>query len=119
MIGEKLELLYTTQVISKTAKDYSLRVLEMLEKDGFEDEAVNDMFLTHLAIASERIIKQEKVGTLMSDIWTQIVNLPIYPDSVAYCERICALAPSPFSEDEKQYLIMHICKLMTAKEEAK
>lgn len=119
MIAEKLEILETTQVISEIAKNYSLRILDMLKKDGFDDEEANDMFLTHLAIASERILKQEKVGKLMNDIWTQIVDLPIYPDSVAYCERICANAPHPFSEDEKQYLIMHICRLITAKEEVK
>ena len=115
MIKEKLDILCLSQLINEESKVFCLSFIEKLEKDGFSEDDY-EMFITHLAMMLHRLENGEKVDSISEFVWKEITELPVYTNGALFIENLCARIPYDISKEEKQYLIMHICKLMTKEE---
>lgn len=116
LIKDKLVILNETGMIDLTIKDFCCTVIDRLNNDGYSAESY-DMLITHLAMALERAKKEEEIGELIFEVWSQITSHPLYQVSITYCNELCKDAPYQLTNMEMRYLIMHVCNLI--KEETK
>ena len=56
MLKERMDILQQASVISQEVSDYVKQVIDLLEPSFSEKESGMEMFTTHLAMATQRII---------------------------------------------------------------
>ena len=116
MLKERIDILQQGQVISPEVAEYSKKVIDLLE-DGNYDEAKMEMFTTHLAMATERVKKNEPVETLDDSIWQQISSDRCYDKATNMFDKIVSICPVVYPEGERKFLMMHLCSLLQDKED--
>ena len=116
MLKERIDILQQGQVISAEVAEYSKKVIDLLE-DGNYDEAKMEMFTTHLAMATERVKKNEPVETLDDSIWEQISADRCYSKAADVFAKIVSLCPVVYPDGERKFLMMHLCSLLQDKED--
>ena len=111
MLKERMDILQQASVISQEVSDYVKQVIDLLEPSFSEKESVMEMFTTHLAMATQRILNQDEVEQLDDCIWNDVLKSPCYDFAEQTFKMIENLAPCKFPEGEKRFLMMHLCNL--------
>jgi transcriptional regulatory protein LevR len=70
------------------------------------------MFVTHLAIALERVSKAEPVAALDAMLLAEIVQNPHYADAQALATGLEKLWGVSFPESELGFIWLHLCTLL-------
>lgn len=111
MLKERMDILQQASVISQEVSDYVKQVIDLLEPSFSEKESRMEMFTTHLAMATQRIINQDEVEQLDEAIWNDVLKSPCYDLAEQTFITIEEMAPCKFPEGEKRFLMMHLCNL--------
>lgn len=111
MLKERINILEEAGVISKEVSDYVKDVIDELEKEYTDKTNLLEMFTTHLAMATQRVVTNGELESLDDAIWTEVTSSPVYEKSVDLCNHYLETAPCEFPEGEKRFLIMHLCNL--------
>lgn len=110
MIKHRIEILKQAAVINEDVAEYVNRVIDLL---GDEYEiAKMEMFTTHLAMATQRIANNNPVGNLDEVIWKEVIESKHYVRATEIYDSFIYLSPIVVPEEEKKFLIMHICNLL-------
>lgn len=111
MLKDRIEILQGASVISSTTGDYVKKVIDMIESEFSDKENILEMFTTHLAMATQRILDHGDLETLDESIWKEVVNTECFSLAENKFHELTAFSPCEFPEGEKRFLMMHICNL--------
>ncbi|MEG0177600.1 PRD domain-containing protein [Anaerorhabdus sp.] len=110
MLKERIRILENANIISAESASYVIGVIDELADSNLETGKM-EMFTTHLAMATERIIKKEAVDNLDEGIWAEVVKHASYEKASVFYDKMVLKAPIPYPEEEKRFLLMHLCNL--------
>jgi transcriptional regulatory protein LevR len=79
--------------------------IELTEENGA-------MFITHLAVALQRIKKGQPVNTPEEDVFSEVRNSQYFSKASLMAENIEKTVGIYIPEGEKKFLIIHVCALM-------
>lgn len=108
---EKIKILYDNNVISKETSDYCNEVIDYFSDKDVDIEKM-DTFITHLAMASERTRKNEKLTDMPDEIFAQVKQDYRFAQASKYYEEISKFAFVSFPEDEYRFVIMHLTNML-------
>ena len=113
MLKTRIEILEQANVISKEVAEYVNEVIDMMceELKEFDVEKA-EMFTTHIAMAAERGKSGEGVEELDRDIWISVTESENYGKAAEFYEKMLKEAPIQFPENEKQFIMLHLCNLL-------
>lgn len=110
---DRIKLLYDGGIISHEVKQLLMKALDWLRIRGVKlDDEQGQMFLTHLAMALERIKRGEEVGTLTSDMLTEIEASRGYSLAQSFIGFIEEEGEVKLPPGEKGYILLHVCALV-------
>lgn len=115
---ERLTILMESGQISKQTINCLLEVLSYLkyQKKIELTEDNGSMFITHLAIALERIKKSESLPAMDSEMLSQLMDDCNYNEAELLFNDIQAIVTTSISPEEKTYIMLHLCILLKNKE---
>lgn len=111
MLKQRIDILEEAGVINAEVSTYVKEVIDTLSADYADKQNILEMFTTHLAMATQRVVTNAELENLDDMIWNEVVNSPAYDKAVELCNGIEAKAPCTFPDGEKRFLIMHLCNL--------
>lgn len=112
MLKKRIEILEQANVISKEVAGYVNQVIDILHKDVPDYEMSKaEMFITHLAMATQRIFTGAPVEEPDEAIWEEILQSDNFSKAEAFYNNIQAFSPVSYPEGEKKFLMMHLCNL--------
>lgn len=111
MLHERIKILEDAGVISHEVARFVVEVIRLLEPYQF-DEAKMEMFTTHLAMATQRIIQSEEELMIDEEIWKQIEMDVKFNDAQVLFGAMAKLSPVEFPIEEAKFLTMHLCNLL-------
>ncbi|MGL5041516.1 MAG: PRD domain-containing protein [Culicoidibacterales bacterium] len=114
MIHKKLSILKDSNVINEVAYEYTTKVISALEAEGFDISSdKTQVFITHLAMATNRQLKGEAMEPLAEIIQQDLEAQPTFSKAQALWKSLVAFAPIEFVEAEEGYIYIHMCSLLT------
>lgn len=111
MLKERIDILQEATVISPDVADYVKQVIDVLEPKFSKNESGMEMFTTHLAMATQRILAQEEVEQLDDMIWQDVLKSEYFTEAEQIYKTICKFSPCTYPEGEKRFVMMHLCNL--------
>lgn len=111
MLKERMNILQQAAVISQEISDFVKEIIDLLEPRFPEKESGMEMFTTHLAMATQRILSNDEVENLDDMIWNEICVSPYFSKAEKTYQEIVKNAPCEYPEGERKFLIMHLCNL--------
>lgn len=109
-MNERLKILLDANVISKEVAVYSDMALEILKKQGYNEERT-EVFITHIAMATQRVANKEEVMPFSDEIWQQVIECENYNKAIETFEIIKKYCPVVYPIDEERFIIMHLCNV--------
>lgn len=117
MIEKKLAILKAGNVISEKTYQAMQRVLIELEHLGIERNVdTTQVFLTHLAMACERMMNNEGVAHLPEAVLIEMRQNSNYQRAVAYVNNLITSCEVIFVESERNYLFLHMLTILKNQE---
>ncbi|TDT61329.1 PRD domain-containing protein [Fonticella tunisiensis] len=109
----RLQILKDADQISLENYDAIIKVIEIFERELNIKltEENGAMFITHLAIAFERIKKGEMVEDINDTIYEEIKNSSRFTSSEKFLELLEKELNIEIPESEKTFIMMHLCVL--------
>lgn len=108
---ERLDLLYNSKTISEGTYLLSLEIF----KKHFDNKEFNRdkviVFMTHFAMALDRIKNDECVEKLDTTIRNQVKNSQGYDKALQYWALIKEDLNLEIPESEEDYFILHLCNI--------
>lgn len=114
MLKKRIEILESGKVIEPEIAVFIKNVIDRFHSDYPEisdDKAV--MFITHLAMAAQRIRDGKEENPLGEEIMKDIPAHPSYPESCTFLKTIRALSCVELSNTESDFLLVHLCNLFS------
>lgn len=114
ILNRRLDILEENQVICRKVADYSRKVAERIleeKPDTEEDKAA--MFITHLAMAGQRVLDHVKEHPLDGAVLDGIRKEAVYKKAVALRDELLQETDIPFPESEREFLTVHLCNLLS------
>lgn len=111
MLKERMDILQQAAVITQEVSDFVKRIIDLLEPEFPEKESGMEMFTTHLAMATQRILSNDEVENLDDMIWNEVRISPYFSEAEKTYQIIVKDAPCDYPEGERKFLIMHLCNL--------
>lgn len=111
---ERLELYQEGGMIKEDdVKDVLAIVAMFKEKYDIQlCEENADTFVAHLCAAFGRNATQEKVEPLLKEAFAEVKELESYPRSLEMLENIKAVIHNSLSQDEQEYVLLHLNTLI-------
>ena len=111
---ERIALLQRTGQISENVREHLERVLiELRDQWGvpLENEGIVKC-VTHLALACTRAAKQEPVAPLDPALLAEVRDSAFLSGSEVILEHLEAVLGLHFPDEEKGYLLLHLCSIL-------
>ena len=111
-LNQRLEILLNSGVITQRISDYSKTVVKLLIKQ--KPEADGDraaMFITHLAMAGQRILEGKEEKPLDGQILEAVKQEPAYSKALDFLTYMLNQTDLEFPDIEKDFLTVHLCNL--------
>lgn len=118
MLKKRIEILESGKVIEPQTAVFVKAVIDSLHNDYPEisdDKAV--MFITHLAMAAQRIKDKKEENPLGEEIMREIPMHPSYSQACTFLEKIRELSCVELSDTESDFLLVHLCNLFSIEAE--
>lgn len=111
---ERLNILEKGGLIAKNVKLHCKQVVEILleEKPDIDDEKAA-IFITHLAMASQRMKDGKEENPMDPAIVEQVKLEESYLQATGMAEKMFALEGVSYSQVEADYLMIHLCNLFS------
>ena len=119
-MGEREELYARLQILEDgglisgavTACCKKMIGLVQEEKPDVDGERFG-MFVTHLAMAMQRIRNGETEMPIDSQVLETVKMDPVYPKAEAFSKKMFAVCDVEFTQTEQDFLKVHLCNLFT------
>ena len=111
-LNQRLEILLNSGVISQRISDYCTTAVKLLIKQ--KPEADGDraaMFITHLAMAGQRILEGKEEKPLDGQILESVKQEPAYSKALDFLTYMLNQTDLEFPDTEKDFLTVHLCNL--------
>ena len=111
-LNQRLEILLNSGVISQRISDYCKTAVKLLIKQ--KPEADGDraaMFITHLAMAGQRILDGKEEKPLDGQILESVKQEPAYSKALDFLTYMLNQTDLEFPDTEKDFLTVHLCNL--------
>ena len=111
-LNQRLEILLNSGVISQRISDYCKTAVKLLIKQ--KPEADGDraaMFITHLAMAGQRILEGKEEKPLDGQILESVKQEPAYSRALDFLTYMLNQTDLEFPDTEKEFLTDHLCNL--------
>ena len=111
-LNQRLEILLNSGVISQRISDYCKTAVKLLIKQ--KPEADGDraaMFITHLAMAEQRILEGKEEKPLDGQILESVKQEPAYSRALDFLTYMLNQTDLEFPDTEKDFLTVHLCNL--------
>ena len=111
-LNQRLEILLNSGVISQRISDYCKTAVKLLIKQ--KPEADGDraaMFITHLAMAGQRILEGKEEKPLDGQILESVKQEPAYSKALDFLTYMINQTDLEFPDTEKDFLTVHLCNL--------
>lgn len=111
-LNQRLEILLNSGVISQRILDYCKTAVKLLIKQ--KPEADGDraaMFITHLAMAGQRILEGKEEKPLDGQILESVKQEPAYSRALDFLTYMLNQTDLEFPDTEKDFLTVHLCNL--------
>ena len=111
-LNQRLEILLNSGVISQRISDYCKTAVKLLIKQ--KPEADGDraaMFITHLAMAGQRILEGKEEKPLDGQILESVKQEPAYSRALDFLTYMLNQTDLEFPDTEKDFLTVHLCNL--------
>ena len=111
-LNQRLEILLNSGVISQRISDYCKTAVKLLIKQ--KPEADGDraaMFITHLAMAGQRILEGKEETPLDGQILESVKQEPAYSKALDFLTYMLNQTDLEFPDTEKDFLTVHLCNL--------
>lgn len=111
-LNQRLEILLNSGVISQRISDYCKTAVKLLIKQ--KPEADGDraaMFITHLAMAGQRILEGKEQKPLDGQILESVKQEPAYSKALDFLTYMLNQTDLEFPDTEKDFLTVHLCNL--------
>ena len=110
MLKKRISVLKDAGIISLEVSNYMGEVIDVLETMDFEQSKL-EMFTTHLAMALKRTIEKGEELELDDSIYQEILANENFDQANSFYEQIKVGMPCAISENERKYILMHLCNL--------
>lgn len=110
MLKERTEILLTAGIISTACADYVNQVIDLLEPLTLSQDKL-EMFTTHLAMATERMIKGETVDSMDDAIYREVEHCASFEKASTFFKTMITYCPVVYPVEEERFLLMHLCNL--------
>lgn len=113
-ITKRLDIL---KMSGQLSDEMHSKVLEIIDRFNENHNIViheenGAMLITHLCIALSRIEKGEGVNRIEADIFAEVENNHFYTQAKEILEGIEEVLGFTMPEEEKGYMLMHLCVLL-------
>ena len=111
-LNQRLEILLNSGVRSQRISDYCKTAVKLLIKQ--KPEADGDraaMFITHLAMAGQRILEGKEEKPLDGQILESVKQEPAYSKALDFLTYMLNQTDLEFPDTEKDFLTVHLCNL--------
>ena len=111
-LNQRLEILLSSGVITQSISDYSKTVVKLLinqKSEADSDRAA--MFITHLAMAGQRILEGKEEKPLDGQILETVKQEPVYGSALDFLTYMLNQTDLEFPDTEKDFLTVHLCNL--------
>ena len=111
-LNQRLEILLNSGVISQRISDYCKTAVKLLIKQ--KPEADGDraaMFITHLAMAGQRLLEGKEEKPLDGQILESVKQEPAYSKALDFLTYMLNQTDLEFPDTEKDFLTVHLCNL--------
>ncbi|MBW4844202.1 MAG: PRD domain-containing protein [Lachnospiraceae bacterium] len=114
ILNQRLDILEENHVICKEVADYSRKVVErILEERPNTEEDKAAMFITHLAMAGQRVLDGVVEPPLDNLLLNGIKKDSIYQRAEALKDELLNDTDIQFPEVERDFLTIHLCNLLS------
>ncbi len=114
ILNQRLDILEENHVICKKVADYSRNIVDLILKekpDAEENKAA--MFITHLAMAGQRVLDGVVEHPLDNALLDGIKKEPVYQRAEMLKEELLKETDIQFPEAERNFLTVHLCNLLS------
>ncbi|MBE5978321.1 PRD domain-containing protein [Lacrimispora sp.] len=114
LLMERLNILEENHVICTEAANYSkIAVMRILAEIPDLEESKAVMFITHLAMAVQRILSGEDETALDSQVLKSVMDEPVFKQAQELRDELLQETEIQFPQSEKDFLAVHLCNLLT------
>ncbi len=111
---ERIRILHEAGLVSKKVAEFCHDTINMvLEERPDADEEKFAMFVTHLAMGTQRVIDKKEENPLQPEVIEALKEESSYEKSCLFAERILGTIDVKFPQTERDYLIVHLCNLFS------
>lgn len=116
----RTDILHSSGIISEQVYSACMKTIDDLcaETDGLDEEKAG-IFITHLAMALQRISKNEIESPVGDAVAEELKKNAAYDQALRFLGLISEHAEFEIPESEKQYLMIHLCNLFAKQGEEK
>ncbi|CUX67274.1 PRD domain protein [Clostridium sp. C105KSO15] len=114
ILNQRLDILEENHVICKKVADYSRNIVDrILEEKPDAEENKAAMFITHLAMAGQRVLDGVVEHPLDNTLLDGIKKEPVYQRAEVLKEELLKETDIQFPEAERNFLTVHLCNLLS------
>ena len=113
MLRKRTEILRDANIINQEVSDFVFYCIDVLETDieNFQSDKA-EVFVTHMAMAMQRVVNGEEVNELDDFIWKGMLEEECFGKAEEMYNKISQKSFIKIPEGEKKFIIMHICNLL-------
>lgn len=109
---DRLNILLEGNIITKSTYQLALIVQEYMVCKYHVSPSSLEMMITHLAMATQRILKNEIVGAMDEEIVQSIFMDDMYEEANVIMKKISEIANMEYPQSEEMYMLLHICNTL-------
>ncbi len=111
MLSERIKILQDAGLIGEESAGFAEKTGRIL-MDRFQNQGdAVSVFVTHLAMAVQRIMMNEQVDEVDDIIWQEVKNSEHCQKANELLKLVLAQAPCEIPESERRFLIIHLCNI--------
>lgn len=111
---ERIKILHDSGLIElRTARFCENAVTMVLNERPDADEEKFAMFVTHLAMGTQRVIDKKEENPLQPEVVEALKEEIGYEKSCLFTQKILGTIDVEFPQTEKDYLKIHLCNLFS------
>lgn len=114
MKSERIKILQEAGLINEAAAAFADKAESVLQNRYPQNSEAINVFITHLAMASQRIQNKEPVEQVDDVIWEEVKNSEHCQEACKLLQEILLDAPCDIPEGECRFLIIHLCNILNS-----
>lgn len=113
-LHQRLEILEQSGLIEKHTTEQTGKIIGLLYGKGHEpDMEKMETFITHIAMAMQRIQNSEYEQPLAKEVLEDLKTEAFYEEAKKLAQEIYGIVDIEFPQAERDYLIVHLCNLLS------